>query len=426
MRRGIPKSTGAEESPCGSTSSSAAGDLSMDALHTCNRVSDLKKHMDKVHTGMEFVLPNGYFTESAGFYLACHPVDYAKLVKPVSPESQCAVSAMEAVKCWLAAGLSPRSLGQWELGWCQAVGTPLQSEGACTPLTASHLDDRPVVTASLPVEAACYSPSRPAMGKDCAIKGHYLQDGARIVLLSLDGFTYMVTLNGTAKASDSVNKLLTTLPVLTAPEHTSRGPTQAQKAAQVTDILENNYGISEHLVDNVQECWVRPPPVYKPSPKMPKREESASDLLSHGVMPLVPPARREWEADGVINFQSGTQTISWPPTGWKKMTPERRLLVAEYAAMQLDAGEDGYPSTPRDQLLAVYNFLVLPGSAMPTSSVQQKMWYYNYAMLCDIVKQDCCSVPFVDMLRAASVARAKGADRFIRQMDAAGIKMRIA
>ena len=83
------------------------------------------------------------------------------------------------------------------------------------------------------------------------------------------------------------------------------------------------------------------------------------------MMPFCPPGRRNWEAPNVFTISINGFKLSWPPVSWQKMTPDRKLLAWEHAAMSLEEACETTVShsTSRAYLLDKYNFLALPESA---------------------------------------------------------------
>ena len=110
-----------------------------------------------------------------------------------------------------------------------------------------------------------------------------------------------------------------------------------------------------------------PPPIQvssvpTPLPTPEKDVKSlARELLTTGAMPLLPPARRDWNyvPDNLISL---TPTLSWPPSHWKSFTPDQKTLAAEFAANTLEQSSPIYRPISRSNLLFKHNYLVLPGS----------------------------------------------------------------
>ena len=61
-------------------------------------------------------------------------------------------------------------------------------------------------------------------------------------------------------------------------------------------------------------------------PKTPKQQ--ARDLLSWGVMPLIPPARRNWDQDKVVTLQGRQSSLKWPPRGWRTSQQKESFSVS--------------------------------------------------------------------------------------------------
>ena len=58
----------------------------------------------------------------------------------------------------------------------------------------------------------------------------------------------------------------------------------------------------------------------------------ALKFLKHGVMPLLPPAKREWTGVDPIKILDGPTPLTWPPEKWETFTPDQKLFAWEMAA----------------------------------------------------------------------------------------------
>ena len=99
-------------------------------------------------------------------------------------------------------------------------------------------------------------------------------------------------------------------------------------------------------------------------------------------MPLFPPAKREWRTQ-TVHIPSERTSIEWPPKDWRSMTADQKLMQWKFVAMSLHTADKDRPRLERTELLAHYNMMVLPGSAItqqPTDA-RQKMSFYNYDVL---------------------------------------------
>ena len=94
-----------------------------------------------------------------------------------------------------------------------------------------------------------------------------------------------------------------------------------------------------------------------------KLQTMAKDLLITGVMPLCPPGRRDWAND--VQYELPEHQFKWPPTDWQRMTPDRKLLAWEFAAMELQKRTEGTVDAKmsRAYILDKFNFLALPGTS---------------------------------------------------------------
>ena len=97
-------------------------------------------------------------------------------------------------------------------------------------------------------------------------------------------------------------------------------------------------------------------------------------LLPDGLWPLIRPARRNWEglADGVVRIPlspKGTNTVGWPPKGWKDRSPAQRTqellrlggLLDNFWHRELEQHSDV-------ELAERYHAFQLPGSSGPLDS----------------------------------------------------------
>lgn len=93
----------------------------------------------------------------------------------------------------------------------------------------------------------------------------------------------------------------------------------------------------------------------------------AFKLISKGAMPLLPPARRNWDTTKVTLIE-GDLSIDWPPSDWKQMSPDQRLFQVEIVAHKiLQARKYDMTCMSRSLLLDTFNFLILPGSKCPAA-----------------------------------------------------------
>ena len=84
-----------------------------------------------------------------------------------------------------------------------------------------------------------------------------------------------------------------------------------------------------------------PPPLLPTPPKTPQQQ--ARDLLSWGVMPLIPPAHQNWDQDEVVTLQGRQSSLKWPRHGWRTFTAERKLQCSEHTSALLDSDLSGFP-----------------------------------------------------------------------------------
>ena len=121
-------------------------------------------------------------------------------------------------------------------------------------------------------------------------------------------------------------------------------------------------------------------------------QKQAEEILRIGAMPLCPPGRRNWTEEGVLTVEVGVRNISWPPIGYKQMTPDEKLLAWEYVSMRLQEEAEGkFPRMSRQLLLDTYNFLALPGTRKAYNQQDRssrKARFYNYQLVRQVAKGD--------------------------------------
>ena len=134
-----------------------------------------------------------------------------------------------------------------------------------------------------------------------------------------------------------------------------------------------------------------------------KPGQEAAQLLSWGMLPLLPPGRRNWDQDEVVTLTGRNHSVKWPPSGWRTFTAERRLQVFEFAAGLLDADLTGFPVTSRSDLLDKYNFMALPGSMPPQQGPKSAMRLANYQQLRAIATGEEPDLRLLKMYRNAGI-----------------------
>jgi hypothetical protein len=93
-------------------------------------------------------------------------------------------------------------------------------------------------------------------------------------------------------------------------------------------------------------------------------KERAERLLRTGVMPMIPPARREWRTI-TASIEIGTpRSIVWPPENWEEMSADDRLTAWQFVAMSLEYKLGVKSVTNKSDLLDKYAMLALPGTSL--------------------------------------------------------------
>lgn len=407
--------------------------------HTSNRMADLKKHVITKHPGVELAVPADFFSEANGFYLALFPADYARVVHPGPSTCNTAAVTMQAIRLWFNGVSSPsRTLKDWEAGWNLGDATPLREE-------IGHCPTSPRPAAQVPP----YSPSRPEMVVSPLSVSQLVEHEHNVELdVIMDQSTFIVTLSSSLRKSAFMDQLRKQVdaqrPRPSGQLVEVKGSTFEDMASKISRTL----GISEVFIDQLQ-C-VRPVPGRLPmpfptcppsqqsissQPPTPARtpaavsparpEHQARNLLSWGMMPLLPPCRRNWDADEAVTLVGRRNSIKWPPAGWRTFSAERRLQVFEFATCLLDADLTGYPVTAKGDILDKFNFMALPGSLPPQAGSKSAMRLANYQQLRAIALGEEHDLRMLKMFQNASRDRDSDMDHLIQVVDAAGIQLRL-
>jgi lambda repressor-like predicted transcriptional regulator len=86
------------------------------------------------------------------------------------------------------------------------------------------------------------------------------------------------------------------------------------------------------------------------------------------VVPMIPPARREWRTIAT-SIEIGTpRSIVWPPENWEELSADDRLTAWQFAAMSLECNLGVKSVTNKSDLLDKYAMLALPGTSLDMTS----------------------------------------------------------
>ena len=399
---------------------------------TSNRMADFKKHVNVKHSGVG--VSNDFFSEASGFYLALYPTDYARVINPIPMTSPTAQTAIHAVRLWLRGANSSRSASEWEAGWNLGSATPLWEEAQAIPTS-------PVP--ATPVQP--YSPTHPQMtASDMTLRNVQEKDDRIDIDVELGGSLFVVVLNSSVKRLTTMGQLQQQIQSIQPRPVGKLADVRGTSFEEVAGKVSSQLGVSKVFVDQVQMLVPTPGrlpipfPTCKPQPVQPgclpqssqisaarKPGQEAAQLLSWGMLPLLPPGRRNWDQDEVVTLTGRNHSVKWPPSGWRTFTAERRLQVFEFAAGLLDADLTGFPVTSRSDLLDKYNFMALPGSMPPQQGPKSAMRLANYQQLRAIATGEEPDLRLLKMYRNASQDRDDELDHLIRVVDGAGIPLRL-
>lgn len=162
--------------------------------------------------------------------------------------------------------------------------------------------------------------------------------------------------------------------------------------------------------------------------------KTALEFLSTGVMPIIPPAKREWTDVRPLALLTDPQPLYWPPKDWENLSPDARLFAWEMAAFRLHtSGRQPKPlDWDRVSVLTIYNMLALPGTA--NLSVEEprreetEVRLCNFNMMKKIVLHGTKSQTermFLRMMEQASVHRERSTDWLTTLLDAHNVRLRL-
>ncbi|XP_050406942.2 uncharacterized protein LOC126822226 isoform X1 [Patella vulgata] len=204
----------------------------------------------------------------------------------------------------------------------------------------------------------------------------------------------------------------------------------------VRDLIPDASSSANNLVTNIDAVFDTPAGSLSPAlslnvseynpRKVNSDKEGVLTLFKRGIMPILPPAKRDWR--GVTRFQlnseASQQPLFWPPQGWEQFSPDQKLFALETMAFQLNSLRAQTQNWDRTYLIAKYQMLSLPGSARPplTSSSKQvcQMRHCNEEMIKKIVNGNVTQhqdVTFIKMMEATAIHRENDTDWISDQLD---------
>ena len=86
------------------------------------------------------------------------------------------------------------------------------------------------------------------------------------------------------------------------------------------------------------------------------------------VVPMIPPARREWRTIATSIEIGIPRSIAWPPENWEELSADDRLTAWQFAAMSLECNLGVKSVTNKSDLLDKYAMLALPGTSLDMTS----------------------------------------------------------
>jgi len=116
-------------------------------------------------------------------------------------------------------------------------------------------------------------------------------------------------------------------------------------------------------------------------------------------------------------------SFKWPPSGWKKLSPENKVLQAQFAALSIHQQITNSTNIDRDILMATYNFLILPKSNFRHSTTPSSLsCYATYKRLVDIANGKDDS-KWLAMIECSACLRDTALDKVISQIEPVGLRL---
>jgi hypothetical protein len=370
---------------------------------TFTRVADLKQHAIKAHAdkGAE----DSLFSRGIGFYFARYPMDYVRIVEEVAKyEDAGASKARSLMRNWAETMPNSHTLtDKLNRGWKTERSADSSAGESRQQQRKESREAR---------EAVENPPRNEVAGKD---DGDERNKGGK-------------------KRGNSL-------------ERSSRGEKRKRILDNESDNELNNYAdnvevrepdssSSESDTDSEDEESQDQPQQSASTKDLATKEKlrvRATRLLMKGVMPMCPPAQRDWSKVAELTLEREHGKLVWPPKNWRTLTADQRLMAHEYAALFLEQGTGNqFPAeTSRRLLLDKYNFLSLEGAARPRvegpkHKSEDKLRYYNYLFLSGVATgrtDDRVARSIVGSLETAD--RWKDTDHLTEYFDENDIKLRI-
>ena len=425
---------------------------------TFTRVADMKFHAMNAHTheGLE----DAHFGRGVGFYYCKHPQDYVRLVEDIaSYEDANACKARNVMRRW-AESMEGKDnlLNKLNKGWKVERRSKSkdrareETSGTKTVERRSKSKDRTGRSRSREERSGDKQEERRETKKDTGKRnGRPMEkriEDSRKVVERVDergdrrkesSDSGEVTKQSERKTDESRKRMRTP-----EKEEEPKKRKETVREKEVTEEEEDldRYEDDIHLddaysssgsSDTESEMEERD----RPTTGVSDLRMRATRLLMQGVMPMCPPAQRDWTKAREIEIESFQGNFNWPPAGWTSLSPDQKLLAHEHMAMTLEQGRTGKARFPIDlsrrTLLDKYNFLSLEGAARPKieegrqGKAEVKARYYLYQFLSDIAKgrapENMVTVSTVKSLERAD--RWKDTDLMTELLDSASIKLRV-
>ena len=446
---------------------------------TFTRVSDLEVHVKKSHPDLN--LPKDRFSRTNGFYFAIYPHDYAKIAESVQVyESDAAYDVRRAVRNW-AEGFADRKerTEKWNRGWKEGLKLAEEKTGRTKDRTNTRIV----------IETVNSSEERDQCKGRVASVGSRRQDEVREETggtlnkkrKGIDGDEEERSAKQGRVSVERTDELETygdeiELGTGDIEEEEEQGIEDKQDGSQTEKTGRDNAGIDiSRNVDSgtVDESNISGDSKVKDcegnsggkvtggediseanSESSSSSSSSSSDnvsvpegekrdslraralcILKRGAMPVCPPARRSWDFSKQLELECNNHHVLWPPTNWKALTPDQRLMAHEYVAILLENKKNPveFPVISRKTLLDKHGFFALEGEKKPQEEEEEedkinaKIRQYNFTYVTKVargeIKSSRTSWSIIKTIEKAD--RWTDTDVIASALDDANIKIKI-
>jgi len=176
-------------------------------------------------------------------------------------------------------------------------------------------------------------------------------------------------------------------PSCPAPAKTTKSYKAAPSLKRIPDAPTNMASPKQEEEDWDNLLTTLRPTLRHPSSPIPGHPSQATSSQRKHAPLAPPPARRAWDQDQATTITVKDLSIKWSPSGCKKLSPENKVLQAQFAAVSIYQQITNSTNIDRDILIPTYNFLILPKSNFRHSTTPSSLsCHATYKWLVEIAK----------------------------------------